>query len=257
MGSTEARPVPGALVDEVDRPIDDLDRLAIGLLGRVAPHDQTVLGEDDELEIPFGAGRLTDLLGEREAGPDVRDPGGRIAEALAHEPLAVRGSCQHVDAVGVGVVDVRRRYEGVQQRLDRGAWHRRVELAAREIGNHRLVAHLGALHQRQHLVHTQAGEVLRSHRREVAARALDPHHRDLTARVVDRRALGRRISPAEVRHGPIGAEQMRREHELVEGVGLRCAAFGPEVVDAVDDRGHRAHRAISWGVSRSVATRSA
>ena len=55
----------------------------------------------------------------------------------------------------MGVVDVRRRDEGVQQRLDRGARRGRVQLAAGEVGDHVLVAHLVALHQRQDLVEAQ------------------------------------------------------------------------------------------------------
>ena len=81
-----------ALVDERDGPVDHLDRAPVGLLGAVAPHDEPVLGEHDELEVRVRARRLADLLGEREAGADVGDPRRLVAEALAHEPLAV-GAC--------------------------------------------------------------------------------------------------------------------------------------------------------------------
>jgi hypothetical protein len=257
VGSAEARRVAGALVDERDRPVDDLDRLAVSLLGRLAPDDEAVLGKHDELEAGVRARGLADLLGEREAGPDVRDPGRGLAEALLHEALPVGRPGEHVDAVRVGVVHVRRRHERVQQRLDRGAWHRGVDLAASEVGDHLLVAHLRALHQRQQLVNAQSGEVLRSHRREVAAGALDPHHRHLAAGVVHRGALGRGVAAAEVRDGAVGAQQVRGEHELGKDVVVAGVVAGPEVVDLVDEWGDGAHRVISCRVSRSVAMRSA
>ena len=59
----------------------------------------------------------------------------------------------------MGVVDVRGRDERVQQRLDRGARRRGVDLAAGEVSDHVLVAHLVALEQRQHLLEPQRREV--------------------------------------------------------------------------------------------------
>ena len=50
LAPAEARHVTGLAVDERDRLVDDLDRLAVGLLGRLAPDDQAVLGQHDELE---------------------------------------------------------------------------------------------------------------------------------------------------------------------------------------------------------------
>jgi hypothetical protein len=201
--------------------------------------------------------RAADLPREREAWADVRDPGRRVAEALVHQPLAVGRPGEHVDAVRVCVVHVRGRHEGVQKRLDRGARHLRVELAAGEVGDHVLVAHLGALHQRQHLVHAQAGEVLGPHRGEVRAGALDPHHVDLAARVVDRPALGGGVAAAEVGHRAVGAQQVRGEHEMVEDVAVWRTTRRPEIVDVVDEWGDDAHLLISCRVSRSVAMRSA
>jgi hypothetical protein len=231
--AAEARQVTGALVHERDRLVDDLDRAPVGLLGAVAPHHQPVLGEHDELQVRVCARCLADLLRQREAGPDVRDPGGGVAEAVGHEALAVGAAGEHVDSVGVRVVHVRRGDEGVQQRLDRAARRRGVELAARQVGDHVLIAHLVALHQRQHLVELERGEVLRPHGGEVGARALDPHDRDLAPGVILRGALGRRVAAAEVRHRAVRAQQVRGLYELIEHGGGR-AVVGPEVLDAVD-----------------------
>ena len=123
-------------------------------------------------------------FGEREARADVRDPDRVGAEALLGQPLAVDRADDRADRVGVRVVDVRVRHERVQERLDRRARHRRVELAAREVGDHLLVGHRVALDERQDLVEPEAGEARRVDRREIAARALDPEHRRLAAGVV-------------------------------------------------------------------------
>ena len=234
----EARGVGGALADERDRLVDDLDRAPVGLLRAVAPHHEPVLGEHDRLEVGVGARRLADLLRQREAGADVGDPGGAVAEALLHEPLAVGAARQHVDAVGVRVVDVRRRDERVQQRLDRAARRRGVELAAREVGDHVLVGHLVAVHQREHLVELERGEVLAPHRREVRARALDPHDVDLLAGVILRPPLRRGVAAAEVRDRAVGAEQVR---------GLARAARAPRRAAHRRATGHR--RGRSMGVT--------
>ena len=208
----------------------------------VAPDDEAVLGQHDELELRVLAHRGADLLGEREAGPDVRDPGRLVAEALGDEPLAVARAGQHVDAVRVRVVHVRSRDERVQQRLDRRARRRRVDLAARQVGDHVLVAHLLALEHREHLVEPQRREVLALHRRQVAARALDPHDVDLAADVIGGGALGRRVAAAEVGDRAVGAEQVRGEQDLAERVAGHLTAGRPAVVGRRDHLRERRHR---------------
>jgi len=91
--------------------------------------------------------RVCDELRERKSRTDVRDPDRIGAEALRGEPLALDRADERAIASGVRVVDVRVRDEGVQQRLDRGAGHRRVDLAASEVRDHVLVGHLVALDQ--------------------------------------------------------------------------------------------------------------
>jgi hypothetical protein len=115
---------------------------------------------------------------------DVGNPDGVRAEALLGQALAVDRADDRADRVGMGVVDVRRGREGVQQGLDRGARHRRGQLAAREVGDHLLVAHRVALAQWHDLVLAQAGEAARLDRRQVASGPLDPQHGRLAAGVV-------------------------------------------------------------------------
>ena len=89
------------------------------------------------------------------------------------------------------------------------------------------------------------GEVLRAHRRQVGARALDPH------RARPRARRGRSSTPlADVlpppkfdtaRLAPSRCDARTSWPERVLGHALR----GPEVLDVVDDRGHGAHRVSS------------
>ncbi len=261
LDAAEARRAVRLRIDEVGRAVDGVERAAVGLLGGVAPDDEAVLGEHDELEPGVGAHRLADLLGQREPGADVRDPRGRGPEALAHEALAVARAREHVDRVGVRVMDVVGRHERVQQRLDRRARRGRVGLAAGEVGDHVLVGHLVALDEREHLLQAQRREVLRAHRREVAARPLDPHDALLTADVVGRRALRGGVAAAEVRHRTVAAEQVRGEQDLPERVvGHRARVLGPAVLGPVDhpcQRCHRPHPPATPAVApRSFETRS-
>ena len=231
-----------ARIDELDRAVDHLDRAAVCLVRRVAPHDEAVLGEHHELQPRVLPHRRPDLLGEREAGPDVGDPGRLVAEALGHQPLAVARPGEHVDAVRMRVMDVRGRHERVQQRLDRRARRRRVDLTAREVGDHVLVAHLVAVEHGERLVQAQRREVAAPHGREVAAGALDPHDLDLAADVVGRRPLRRRVAAAEVRHRAVGAEQVRGEQDLAERVAGNLARRRPAVLGRRDQLRERRHR---------------
>jgi hypothetical protein len=251
----EARDVPGARVDEAGGAVDGVDRAAVRLLRAVAPDDQAVLGKHDEPQLWVRAHRLADLLGQREAGADVRDPRRGRAEARVHEPLAVGRAREHADRVRMRVVHVRRGHERVQQRLDRRPRHRGIELAAREVGDHLLVGHGVTLQQRQHLAEPQAGDMLRTHRREVGARALHPHRRDLAAGVVDRRPLRGRVAAAEVRDRAIGAQQVRRQQELADRV-VRHGAGRPAVGNLIDDLRDGAHRVSSCSGCRPRAVRS-
>ena len=91
----EARDVARALVDEVDGLVDDLDRLAVGLLGRLAPDDQAVLAEHDQLQVRVVAHGLADLLGQGEARADVRAPRRRrrrSTRAISRSPSRVPAS---------------------------------------------------------------------------------------------------------------------------------------------------------------------
>ena len=162
-----------ALRDERRGAVDRIERRRVRLLGRLAPGDEAVLGEQDELasgaprQRPRRASRARTLAG----GTESRCARSRSTRG---EPLALDGADDGADRVRVGVVDVRMRDERVQQRLDRRARHRGVELAAREVRDHLRVAHRvapasGAISSSRRPAKPAARD-----RREVAARSLHP-----------------------------------------------------------------------------------
>ena len=91
---------------------------------------------------------LGDPLRKLESGPQVRDDGHIRAERLVHRRLRVGSVRERADRVGVDMVDMRRRQERMQERLDRGPRRLRVDEGAREVGDHLLVCHRLALAQR-------------------------------------------------------------------------------------------------------------
>jgi hypothetical protein len=83
----------------------------------VTPGYEAVFGEQDELRlriVPYG---FAHLLAEDKARSYVGDPDHIIAEALASELLASFRATDHIDCIGMRVVDLRIRNESVQERL--------------------------------------------------------------------------------------------------------------------------------------------
>ena len=137
-----------------------------------------------------------------------------------------------------------------------GPRHGGVELAAHEVGDHVLVAHLVARDQRQHLLQAQRREARGAHRGEVAARALDPHDRALGAGVVDGRCPWPRCCRrrSSRRRGRRRAGSRRARGRRADRPA-RVPFGGPEVGGGGDQLGGGAHRAPHRS-ARSAAMRS-
>jgi hypothetical protein len=71
----------------------------------------------------------------------VRDPGRVGAERRLDVAFPVLDVGERQDGVGVGVIDVRVRYERVQERLDRRAARPGLHLAVAQPRHHRVVVH--------------------------------------------------------------------------------------------------------------------
>jgi len=214
--SAEQFRVVNARFDVRRRFIDDADRLRVARLRRVAPRDKAVLLHQDELGLRIGEHAFGDHFRQLEARADVRHPDEPVAENLLRDPPAVIRAADADDRVRMRVVDVLERQERVQQRLDRSARMLRVDHAVREIRDHLLVGHVVPLEERADVVHAQAGEVVRLHRREVGAAAFDVHDLDVAAAEVFHGHFAGRVAAAPVADATIAAEQIRAIDEFVE-----------------------------------------
>jgi hypothetical protein len=83
-----AEGICGPARDELCGPVYGLDGPGVALLVGLTPGDQPVLGEQDEPGVRIVSYGLPDLLTECEAGTDVGNPDGLLAEALGGEFLA-------------------------------------------------------------------------------------------------------------------------------------------------------------------------
>ena len=217
-----AEGLTGPARDELRGPVYGLDGAAVALLVGIAPGDQTVLGQEDEPRVRVALYGLANLLAERETGADVRDPDRLLPEALACQPLAAFCAADHVDRVGVRVVDLRVGHESVQQRLYGAPRHVWLELATREVVHHLLVAHLLAVFEREYLAELEPGKLPGLYGRQVTTGALDPEDVDLPPGMVAFSGLGRGVAAPVVGHRAVRAEQVGavgQGFELGEALG--------------------------------------
>ncbi len=196
----------------------------------VAPGDEAVLGEQDELRPRVVADGVADLFREGEAGSDVRDPDRLVPVTLAGQVLAGFGAADHVHRIRVRVVHVRVGHEGVQERLDGPPRHVRPQLASRQIRDHLGVVHRVPLHQGQDLVELQPRELPGGYRREIRARPLDPENIHLPPGVVLVLRLRRGVAATVVRHGAIPPEKIRAVGQRLEVGKVPRLFLVPEVL---------------------------
>ena len=121
------------------RAVGEPDHALIGLARGLAEGEGAVVQQDHRLAVRLLLEQLRGFPGEREARHDVGDQHDVFAEDLAAERRPVRLVGQRQHGVGVGVVDIAVRQEGVQQGLDRGGGRGRVEQVGPVRGHHVLV----------------------------------------------------------------------------------------------------------------------
>ena len=115
------------------------DHALIGLARGVAEGERAVVQQDHSPAIRRGLEQFGGFPGEREARHDVGHEHDLPAEDLAAERGAVRLVGQRQHGVGVSVVDIAVRQEGVQQGLYRRGWGAGVEQVGAVGGHHVLV----------------------------------------------------------------------------------------------------------------------
>ena len=201
----------------------EFDHALVGVARRVTEGEDAVLVEDQ----PFDLGVLVERFGRQPRQAEARPVIGHEAEPPTEHLGAQRRGVGLVDQAehrgGVGVVDVFRRHEGVQQHLDRRCRRRRVEpvsfLHAGEVG----VAHRGERTQSLQRGKPHGGQPFGRYCGHVPAGAFDMHDRDRVAGEVARGGFQRGVAAA-VQHQPgVAAEQLRRvdaQRQIGRNAGL-------------------------------------
>ena len=167
---------------------------------------------------------------------------------LRQLPFAVGARGQGDAPVGMQVIDMVERQEGVQRRVDRRGDPVLAERAQRVERDHLVFVRFAAVAGDQlfELLEIQDGEARRADRSQIAAAALHRQHAHrLAGQRIRQREFRARIAAAEVGDAQIGAEQVRSVAEELERIrrqpgGLRLV---PEVAQVLGGRrGRLRHR---------------
>ena len=200
------RPCGAAAVDELGRLVAHRDRPLVGLPGGVAPHDETVLGQHHQAQVGVGADRLADLLGEREARADVRDPG-RVSRRSTRRPAPGRRAAQASALIASGWVwwtcaagMKACRSVSIDERGAAGSSWQRARWATMSSSVISSRASRGSISSSRSGVKSCAAIVARS-----LPEPLTHIAAHLAADVIGGGALGRGVAAAEVGQGAVGA----------------------------------------------------
>ena len=189
-----------------------------------AQHDALVFG--------MRGGHRAQLEAEIEAGALPRQEAELAAKHRLGQRLGVRAGGDGDDRVGVDMVDVGMRHEGMQGGVDRGGARIEREGAMVEQRDHRVFlveAAIVALQALQ-LVEIERREAVAPHRADVAARAFDPEHLDhLAVERVGHGDLGRGVAAAKIGDAQVAAEQVGAVEQQVGLVERRRMRAVPEI----------------------------
>ena len=132
----------------------------------------------DDLVVPLAAQLSRALACQREPGHDIVDDDDPIAVRVGDERTTVRRVSDAQERVGMGMVDVARGDQCVQDRFHRR--RRRIRAGARQLQllRHYGVGQLGQLGQLEEVLEANGREAGFGDRGEVRARTLDVEHVD-------------------------------------------------------------------------------
>lgn len=215
---------PAPLGEEPLGGADDVQRVALALLGRVAPRRDPVPAQDTPDGPRIGLLHGGDVQTELETGPSPRHPYDGVTETLGGQLLPVGGAGERDAGVGVQMVHVRGFDQPVHRRVDRG---RRTALAVQAVverGDHLVLAVDPGVDvgQRPQPVQPQHGEPRPGQRPEIPTGPLDPHQLHITpGDGVGRGALGGGVPAGVVGVAGVGTETVGTGEEGV-GCGVIC-----------------------------------
>ncbi len=206
---------------------------------RLAPREQPMSAEHDAVAARRRLDGFLEHQRELESRPLPRHP--RDAPAvllveLVQFLLPVGAGGERDRPVGMQVIDVRKRQECVERRIDRRGDAVLAERAERIKADHLVLVGFAPIAPDEivQLVHVEHGEARRADRREISAAALDRHHAPrLAGQRIGQIELRARVPAAEVRDAKIRTEQVRAITKQLEGPGLerRRLAGIPEILE--------------------------
>ena len=234
--------------------LDDPQGGLVAGLAVLGPGEQPVPAQHAADLVRVGARDRLELEAELEPRPLPGQPADRVAIDLARQLLGAGGGGNRDHRVGVDVVDMAVGQIGVQRRVDAGRARVEVEGAVGQVAHHLVLVRDAAIEALQpvELVQIERGEPVELHRAEVAARALDPQHRDrLAGQRIARLQLGRGVAAAIVGDALVAAQQVR----AVEQAPRLVEAGSMGVVPAVLQRCRGCHDRILFCVARDLGRR--
>ncbi len=240
-------------LDVARRAVHDLQgRLVAGLVV-VAPRAHAVVAQQHSSRFRLLRDEPLDDEADVEPRPLPRHVDHLLAVDLAGELLLVRGSGHRDHRVGVQVVHVTERHEGVERRVDRAGARVQVEDAVRVHRVHRVfdlglgspprMAQVHRLHGPD-LLEIQRSEPVALGRPEVAPRTLHPEDLHVRARegvLLDE--LRRRVPAARVGQGEVLAELVRAIDEPVQASEGRRLLLPPPALHLARRAGPLPHSA--------------
>ena len=227
---------PALAADELLRPADQAQGVALALLGGPAPRGQAVAAQDHALEA--GAGLVDALDQQRELEPwsPPRHPGDLLPEALLGQLFAVGGGGQRDDGVGVEMIDVRDPEQPVHRGVDAGRGPALAEAAEVEHLVQLVLLLLAPVHllEASEPIDDQGRQPVGRQRAEVPPGSFDPHQLHVVAgdRILHHR-LGRGVPAAVVGVATIGANAIRAPDQLGNDRGLARAGHAEPLLAGI------------------------
>jgi len=196
--------------DELARPVHHRDCPLIARIGLLGPRHQAVVGENHSLVL----GEFAHHLAQFETGTQPIDVRETLAQSLQGHRAAFGVVGERADRVCMHMIDVPKRQEGVQQRLDRRPPRCGIEQRTGDQIGHLLITHFPTITQSDELSQPQPGIVVCHGPPHIRTRALDPHHLLLAAEMIDDHPLGRRVAASIDHEGWISADPIRSLNEI-------------------------------------------
>ena len=212
--------------------VDGRQRRLIAGLRSWTPGEKAVAAEHDALQVRIGFGEPAELEAEIEAGPAPGQKADLAVERFLRQRFGFLARRDRNHRVGVHVIDMDMRHEGMQRRIDRSGARIEIKGAVVEERDHLVFVLEAAIDgfEAKELVEIERREAVDLHRADIAARAFDPKNRDpRAAQRIGLGDLGRGVAAAEIGDPEVAAEQVRAVDQQTRLIELRRVGVVPQI----------------------------